>query len=120
MTASPLRPSHVARTREAGTIPSLVPEGALAAVSADPGYVGDIAGRSAVRLSLGDAPQSLGIAVPKSTFIVNKTIASKLGITVPSEVLAQANRVYGTGTEMSCSAVQTASAAFEGWSRSAR
>ncbi|UCH95048.1 MAG: ABC transporter substrate-binding protein [Candidatus Aminicenantes bacterium] len=70
--------------------------GALLAVTCDYEDIGRQSGETAVKLLKGENYSHLKITVPRKVkFYLNKTVAHRLGISIPGEIIQKASEVFG-------------------------
>jgi putative ABC transport system substrate-binding protein len=74
--------------------PVLLTEGALASNGPDYVSIGEQVGELVNRLAAGDRPARGTFLMPRGELAINRRIADKLRITIPSEALKAAGRVY--------------------------
>jgi hypothetical protein len=72
----------------------LLTEGALASNGPDYVSIGEQVGDLVNRLAVGDRPARGTFLVPRGELAINRRIADKLRISIPSEALKAASRVY--------------------------
>ena len=71
-----------------------VKRGAIAAIGVDYYNVGRQTGNIVVRILRGEKPGKIPVTVAdKTNLYVNPTIAAKMGLTIPEDVLSQADQV---------------------------
>lgn len=79
-----------------GISPSYARAGALLALSCDYKDIGRQSGETAVKILSGENYTDLNITVPrKIKLYLNKTVAHRLGIIIPEDVVRRASEVYG-------------------------
>lgn len=71
----------------------MVPQGALAALGPDQYQLGRQTGQMIVRVLKGESPGQMDVGFPKeNALVINESVAKKIGITFPKDVLALANK----------------------------